>query len=205
MATDLNFLRINIIMIIGEIEMKKILLTLIAVIIAVGFSSCTVRNDTSPVYVETTKIYNRFYTLGTSQWVKAEKANSWYVSLQIPEITPSIIDYGAVIIYVKDEFNAWVPLPRTKVFKTSAGVAFSEEISASYSSGRVDIDYKYDDPADPTPPHSPVNIKVTILDDNHYYYDMIRVKNANELEDLKIKYNVEEINLNTGDEFFLRK
>ena len=124
---------------------KSILLA--SLLFVISFTGCTYNE--SPVYSTT---YSDTYsiTIYRHQW-DFEEIGHWFIRYNIPNLTPSVIDNGAVLVYYKNSVNNWVLLPYSKQYN-QYGYQFIEEIWFGYAVGTLDIDYRYTNPFDMTPP-----------------------------------------------------
>ena len=112
-------------------------------------AGCTT-NYNDPI-IQTIHSDTYYRTVHRHQWEPAERLGQWFIRLNVPNITRTVIDNGAVLVYFKNSLNNWVALPYSTTVYT-LGQQFTEEIWAGYALGTVDIDYIYTNPADMTPP-----------------------------------------------------
>ena len=138
--------------------MKSFKLLLLAVLLLGVFAGCTYNE--SPVYsTDLSETYD--ITIRSHQWDLVEPGY-WVRRLYMPNLTKSVIDYGAVIVYYKNSVNNWVMTPYQSVLYNVLGQQFAEEIWFGYSLQTLDIEYVYTNPLDMTPPDR-LELKVVFL------------------------------------------
>jgi hypothetical protein len=81
----------------------------------------------------------------------------WYIELTWSEITQSVLDNGAVSVYMKAGGD-WIELP----FTTYLSSSYSSSINAFYSLGKVTIEWSDSDGTLPLEP-DPYDFKVVIF------------------------------------------
>ena len=128
--------------------MKSIKWTLLAsLLFVISFTGCTYNE--SPVY-STTHSDTYYITIYRNQW-ETEELGHWFVRYNIPNLTPAVVDNGVVLVHYRNSVNNWVLLPYSKWYN-QYGLQFVEEIWFGYAVGTLDIDYRYTNPLDISPP-----------------------------------------------------
>lgn len=102
--------------------MKTILsLSLMALVLMATFTNCE-KGQQGPAGKDGTNgangsanITSRTYTLTT--WTSG--SSFWYSTLSTPELTSGNINNAAILVYVSDTQNTWVPVPATIVNSTN--------------------------------------------------------------------------------------
>jgi hypothetical protein len=128
-------------------KITKSISLLFAIVIALSNASCTY-NDSGH-----TTIHSDTYIkiINYDEWRFVENGH-WYIRIQMPNISKSVIDNGAVLVYFKDyTTNNWILLPYSTTFYNEYNQQFSEEIWFGYALGTLDIDYVYTNPNNMTP------------------------------------------------------
>lgn len=91
--------------------MKKVIL-LMMVAVAITFSSCTKEGkEGAPGKDGNANVVSSTLTVYASDWIY--EAPSWRVNMTYPAITQSIMDGGAVLVYIKNSSNTYSQLPLT--------------------------------------------------------------------------------------------
>ncbi|MDR0927050.1 MAG: hypothetical protein LBO69_04710 [Ignavibacteria bacterium] len=138
----------------------KISIALVAIFALLTITSCDSDNNSVNNPVQYSNTY--FYTIYKNEWSFVENGH-WYRRLNIPAITRNVIDYGVVLVYLKDEAtNNWVLLPYSTTLYNAMNQIFTEEIWAGYALGTLDIDYVYTNSLDMTPRNF-MEIKVVVM------------------------------------------
>lgn len=134
-------------------------------------------------------VYN--FTIKQTDWQTTNEKNHWFTRLDVPHINEDVIDYGAVLVYSKNQYNSWILMPFTTTIRTSDTTSYTEEIWSSYFLNGVDVDYKYTIAGNSTPPPA-IEIKVVVLKDNwtESMFDKLDVK---DFESLRNHFNWKEV------------
>lgn len=143
--------------------MKKIYLLGLIIISLFTFNSCgdTYYTTVEPSPKMTSESF--YFNINKNDWIKTEDYH-WYLRINVPSITISTIDNGAVLVYYKNNVNTWVLLPYTTTFVNQRNELYNEEIWFGYALGTIDIDYVYTNSLDPTP--TDLNLKVVVINYN---------------------------------------
>lgn len=106
------------------------------------------------------------FTITPSNWVKADEKGVWYVDVNAPLIDSYIMDYGAVIFYLKDigGFNSWLSLPFTNVNYYQDSIEYLTIYEPWYDLGNLHIQWRDTHPVNPQPPDWDCVFKVVIID-----------------------------------------
>ena len=145
---------------------RKILLLLPITIFVLSVNSCT-SNDCTMKHIDAVQTTVRHFTIYHNDWALAIydgvwDYGHWYCRLNIPAITIDVLNYGAVLVYYRDNLNNWVLLPYSTTWYNANGQLFTEEIWSGFALGTLDIDCVRTNPLNLTP-ISPLNIKVVIM------------------------------------------
>lgn len=135
---------------------------LIILVLCITALSALLTSCDSDAPLEYTDVYSQTYfkTIQVSEWQIVEYGH-WYKRINISTITTEICDYGMVLVYYKNSYNNWVPLPYSTTMYNANGELYTEEIWCGYALGTVDIDYVYNNPLDVSPRN--LDIKIVVL------------------------------------------
>ncbi len=165
-------------------------LGLLIILIAMTFSltSCIDYQESPVDNAEDTSVISFYYTIYPNQWVPTNEPAHWYTKLNVPEITEDVLDYGAVLVYTKNNLNSWVLLPFSSTFNAENNNTYTEEIWAGHYWKGIDIDYKYTNKMNPTVPGSPLSLRVVIIRDWNIY-DLMKMPEVKDIDLLMKKLN----------------
>jgi hypothetical protein len=117
--------------------MKKVFYIFLFIASAAFISSCSKEGPTGPQGVQgpqgpagdqgiqgiqgldgNANVHSYTYNVFTSDWIL--NAPNYGVDLSVPEITQSILDDGAVLVYMSNGSGGWMPLPYTSWYSSYA-------------------------------------------------------------------------------------
>ncbi len=166
---------------------KKFILILAAVLVAIAAAACTY-NDNPSDAGGNSDIRSFTFTLPSNGWRPAEERNHWYQRISAPEITPDIAEYGTVLCYFKNKYDAWAPLPSNELFPGDSLNSY-KSISFSYLDNYIDFDYR-DVSTVATYPYKDFLIKAVVL--SEAFVKPWAVQNVPDYECLKKMYNLKD-------------
>ena len=118
--------------------MKYLILTISALFL---FTACS--DDDHPAHYASD--YTTFvYTLDALSWNEYTDAPGYFATINAPEITYDILDYGYFLTYLNigsERDPNYIELPQTQVYTDENGITYSIEIVPSYSFETVTIEY----------------------------------------------------------------
>lgn len=179
--------------------MKKItLLLVLAVSFVFAFTACEgpVGPQGPPGYNgrdgnSSMSVFN--YNLRSYQW-QHDGGGRWYYSLEMPEVTPDVVDYGAVLCYRENIINGvrtYEAMPITTLLEYN-GEIFTNELWYTHYDGYVDFEWLDTHPTDPLPPDYDMYFKIVVIHPSDSYKvknmdlnDYNAVAKALDLEDLE--------------------
>ena len=126
----------------------------------------------------------------------ASTGSVWDYKFYSPLVTNDIVNYGAVLYYMKDTRgdNAWASIPSTFVYSEkdasdpNGDTKYFEAFDAWYSKGTMQISYRCQFKNGEIAPDYDVVIKAVVIAD--YPYVLLKGKNP-KLEELKVKFRME--------------
>jgi len=164
--------------------------------LALGLSSCHLGNDNQvgpQGPAGNANVQSLTYSIKPSEWTKRDLGTMGYVwdhKYTSYLVNQDIVNYGAVIFYMKDTGgdNAWSALPSTFVFsvRDSADpgglITYHESYDAWYSLNQLQVTYRNQFRDGQYPPNYVVTIKALVIADSPYYLNMqsVNLKNYEE-------------------------
>lgn len=106
--------------------MKKFILPLLAVFAMVLTTSCT----------DESMVFTQYYTITAYDWSKPAGVNYYVSDWTNPDITPAVVDHGAVVAYVVDN-NRYNQLPYILPYTTDNGNVVPENLRFEWGNGMV--------------------------------------------------------------------
>jgi hypothetical protein len=133
-----------------------------------------------------------FNTFTVSSWNYSSTNVSWFINLSDPNITTDIVDYGAVLVYMKFGGGDWQLLPYS-IFTVTSTASYTTRYTIVYDVGTATI---YVTDSDLTQPSNPNTARgthyfkvVTIATFGKYSSTNINWQNYN---DVKMKLNLDD-------------
>jgi hypothetical protein len=123
--------------------MKNILAT-ICIVISLGLVIAGCKGDTGPAGPQgNANVKVRTYSVSSSQWVNSTSTTpyEYYVDLTDQDITQSIINNGAVLVYIENSSGGWYPLPSIGYAQSNGGADLEYKLSPVYSLSTVTVLY----------------------------------------------------------------
>ena len=106
-----------------------------------------------------------YYDINPGDWIKSEEEGVWYDIRESDYVTWSIVDYGAVLFYLKSLNNdTWLLLPSTQIVTENDTLLYSTEYEPWYGVGELIVQWRDTHPVDPLPPDWTCTIKVVIIE-----------------------------------------
>lgn len=120
---------------------KRILLSIISIVMLVSFSSCSDEYITEEHYhvtnVNGSTFINYEYTVNANNWVTQDGLNYYYASFQNQDITQYVENNGAVVAYVWED-ERWNQLPYVfPYYSASEDATWGENIRFDWKKGEV--------------------------------------------------------------------
>lgn len=135
----------------------------VIILTVILFIGCV--EESGPTYYEggNAYIYTQLLTLNSENWtIYPDDEYTYYQEFENLEIDYDVLDYGAVICYMKTDFG-YEMLPVTSVFWTEEGVTYSHEFWFSYDYQSMIFNFTNTHPDESNPPDFNIDIKVVIL------------------------------------------
>ncbi len=107
-----------------------------------------------------------FFEMHRDDWLaSSDDFGRWFYTIDMPEITKSVVDNGTVLCYRKSdiaEYEAFEAMPITTLIREN-GIQFTNELWYSHSIGKLDIDWWDSHPTEPLSPGYNMYFKIVIL------------------------------------------
>ncbi|TAL68342.1 MAG: hypothetical protein EPN82_10980 [Bacteroidetes bacterium] len=115
------------------------------------------------------------YTIHPNDWLASNDPNLWYFDQHCDYVTPDIVDYGAVLFYLKETSGklSWISLPTTSLYRDN-GQAYTTEYQPWHSDYTLSIQWIDTHPTNPRKPTWDCVIKAIIIAD--YPYSVLKSK-----------------------------
>ncbi len=171
--------------------MKKIIVLSAFIFATVFFASCS--GPEGPAGDNgNANVWSVSYIIYPSDWV-ADGFGKWYDRRTTPIIDKYIMDFGAVLFYLKSTNgnNTWTQLPSTAVYHDQVGNTYSEEYVPWYGVGMLEIQFYDTHPTTPLKPDWNCVIKVVVIDGNPAAMKKLKEVDTDNYEQVKATFNLD--------------
>jgi hypothetical protein len=173
-----------------KIITKSVFIIIFAAL-AFGMSGCYTEN---PTYYEggNAFIWTELFNVQPGSWNADPTDNfRWYFEYPIASNIYSNWDLATVLVYYRNENDAWEALPSSRLFWTEDGVVYSDELWYSYTNDYIiAIDYRNTHPTNAQPPTGPMSFKAVIIDGESYSYHLEQGIDFNDYEDVRAAFGL---------------
>lgn len=170
--------------------MKKFFLILILpfVLIACDSDDNVIYHDSGDAYAEAL-----VYNIQPTQWSPlGETDDTWFHVLVTNAVTHEVVNYGAVLFYIKDHSsNYWQLIPDTFTGYDKDGNVYTYEYRSWYGFEELELQYRDSHPTSPIAPDWTTRVKVVIISGQDWE-DAIRNVNINNYNDLKEHFDLKD-------------
>lgn len=179
-----------------ETEMKnlRILSLVLVASVTLLFNGC-MKLDEGPVGPQgppgNANVKSFTYTIHPGDWILSSDPNLWYYDRYCEYVTPDIVDYGAVLFYLKETSGklSWIALPSTSLYRDN-GQVYSTEYQPWHSDYTLSIQWIDSHPTNPRKPTWDCVIKAIIIADYPYYSMKSKGVDINNYEQVKAAFNL---------------
>lgn len=111
-------------------------------------------------------VKSEIFTINQEHWVESDDFGVWYHVRETNLMTQDIVDYGAVLFYMKDAngINSWLSLPVTNVFEDTLTGTYSTNLEPWHELGAYYIQWRDSHPEFPLPPDWDITIKAVAIE-----------------------------------------
>jgi hypothetical protein len=159
-------------------DMKKLnlLVPVFALILLMMLNGCIDTGSTGPQGpAGNANVKSFIYTIYPNDWIASNDINLWYFDQHCDLVTPDIVDYGAVLFFLKETSGklSWISLPTTSLYRDNSQ-AYTTEYQPWHSDYTLSIQWIDTHPTNPRKPTWDCVIKAIIIAD--YPYSMLKAK-----------------------------
>ncbi len=137
-------------------------------------------------------VWSLSYVIYPDDWIE-DGFGFWYDQRSTPVIDQYVVDYGAVLFYLKDinGGNTYTQLPSTEIYRDEAGNVYSLEYAPWHGAGMLELQFYDTHPVNPYPPDWNCVIKVVIVDGNPAAMKKLKEIDTSSYDEVKAAFNLE--------------